>query len=62
MNNPHSTTTTGTHKKPEAESSHKKLSAEEQKIIELLEWSKGRKLSPQEVQLSLDQARHLGEL
>jgi hypothetical protein len=48
---------TGTHKKPEA-----KLTPEEQKIIDLLEWSKGRKLTQQEINLSLDQARHLGDL
>jgi hypothetical protein len=54
--------TTGTHKKSEAENSHEGLSEEEKKIIELLEWSKGRKLSPEEVHLSLEQARHIGEL
>ena len=40
----------------------KLLTSSEQKIIDLLERSKGRKLSQQEINLSLDQARHLGEL
>jgi hypothetical protein len=35
---------------------------EEQKIIDLLEWSGGRKLTPQEIHLSLEQARQIGEL
>jgi hypothetical protein len=46
-----------THKKPEA-----KFSPEEQKIFDLLEWDMKRKLSPQEIFLSLQQARDLGEL
>ena len=47
---------------PQACAETKLLTSSEQKIIDLLERSKGRKLSLQETNLSLDQARHLGEL
>jgi hypothetical protein len=39
-----------------------KLSSEEQKLIDWLEHVQGHKLSPQEVNLVLDQARVFGEL
>jgi hypothetical protein len=42
---------------PEAE-----YTPEEQKLIDLLERLEGRKLTQQEINLSLDQARNLGEL
>jgi hypothetical protein len=38
------------------------LTPEERKLIELLEWSKRRQLTEQEIHLSLQQARDLGEL
>jgi hypothetical protein len=47
----------GTKRKPLAE-----LTPEERKLVEFLEWSSGRELTQQEVNLALDQARELGEL
>jgi hypothetical protein len=41
---------------------NKKLTPDEQAIIDFVEKSKGRKLSRQEVNLSLKQARAIGEL
>lgn len=38
------------------------LSPAEKNLIDLLEWSKGRKLTPQEICNSLQQARDIGEL
>jgi hypothetical protein len=38
------------------------LSPEEREIIDWLERSRGRKLTPEEINLSLDQARLIGEL
>jgi hypothetical protein len=38
------------------------LSADEQKIIDFVEKGKGRKLTQQEINLSLEQARQIGEL
>jgi hypothetical protein len=38
------------------------LTPEEQEIITLLETSRGRPLTEQEIYLSLEQARHIGEL
>ena len=40
----------------------KRLSREELEIIKMLERSKGRELSEQEMYLSLEQARHIGDL
>ena len=40
----------------------KKPTPEEQEIIDFVEKSKGRKLTPQEINLSLKQARAIGEL
>jgi hypothetical protein len=57
MNNQNEPTTTGTPRKNEAE-----LSQAEKKLIVLLEWAENRKLSPEEVALSLQQAREVGEL
>jgi hypothetical protein len=42
--------------------SAKKLTDEEQKVIDWLEKSKGRKLTKEEINLSLEQAREIGEL
>ena len=44
--------------RPEAE----RLTPEERKIIEMLERSRGRALSKEEIRLSLEQARAIGEL
>jgi hypothetical protein len=40
----------------------KTLTPEEREIIAALERSRGRKLTRQEINLSLEQARHIGEL
>jgi hypothetical protein len=53
--------TTGTPRKNEAEKT-RQYTADEQSIIDLVERTKGRKLTQQEINLSLDQARALGEL
>jgi hypothetical protein len=45
-----------------AEKSKTKLTPEEQKIIDFVEKNKGRKLTEQEINLSLEQARAIGEL
>jgi hypothetical protein len=39
-----------------------KLDPEEKRLIELLEWSRGRELTQQEVNLALRQAREIGDL
>jgi hypothetical protein len=51
--------TTGTPQKNEAD---KPRSPEEQEIIDMMERTEGRKLTEQEIHLSLEQARALGEL
>jgi len=38
------------------------MTPEEEEIVEALERSRGRKLTPEEVNLSLKQARAIGEL
>jgi hypothetical protein len=38
------------------------VTAEEQEIVAALERSRGRPLTPEEINLSLEQARHLGEI
>jgi hypothetical protein len=40
----------------------RRLSADEQRTIAFVERDKGRKLTPQEVNLSLEQARALGQI
>jgi hypothetical protein len=40
----------------------RRLDADEQRIIDFIEKATGRTLTPQEINLSLDQARALGEL
>jgi hypothetical protein len=50
---------TGTLPKLAAE---QKLNPEERRVIDWLERSRGRKLTPEEINLSLDQARLIGEL
>jgi hypothetical protein len=51
---------TGTLQKPSVEKVQR--SKEEQQIIDVVEKSKGRKLTEQEINLALDQARSIGEL
>jgi hypothetical protein len=43
--------------KPEAE---QRLTPDGRHIVEWVEWQKGRTLTPEEISLSLDQARDLG--
>jgi hypothetical protein len=40
----------------------KQHSAEEQKLIDFLEKEEGRKLTPQEINLAIDQAKSVGDL
>jgi hypothetical protein len=57
MSNPHTARTTGSAKKRLAD-----LTPRERKLIEHLEKDIGHELSQQEINLALDQARHMGHL